>query len=790
MKRNFWSKTLVLVLTLSLLFGLATIGSASTRYQAKEQIAEIFGEYDFQSEELVTVIVELKEPSVVEARHSGRKQSKERVKNFGRSVIAQLESKVNGVLVNREFQYLFAGFSVELPQNQIPVLLTLDGVRAVYPNVHYQPTQVGGAIKIPWESITPNMVDSAPFIGSNEAWEQGFTGKGITVAIIDTGVDYTHPDLAHAFGEYKGWDFVDNDADPQEGPGQSHGTHVAGTVAANGLIRGVAPEVRLLAYRVLGPTGGTTQDVLAGIELAVQDGADIMNLSLGNTLNAPDWATSIALDWAMAEGVIAVTSNGNSGPNNWTVGSPGSSRRAISVGATQLPFNVYNSKVNVGEVKISSAEVMGFPNDDAILRLDGQELEFVYVGLGLPQDFDGINVEGRVALISRGVIPFIEKSDNAKANGAIANIIFNNVPGQIEHFVAGISLPTIKVSNEDGKKLLAALEAGDNKVSFGIEKAYEVGETVADFSSRGPAATTWMIKPDVVAPGVNIISTVPGGYARKQGTSMASPHVAGAAAILLQKNPTWSVDQVKAALMNTAETLINPFTGKTYPHNTQGAGSIRINNALNTETLIIPGSHSFGKFVKNNGKQVERQSFTIENLSNIRKTYSFSMEIKENPDGIRVNISNNLRINAGRTQQVNMNVQVDTRKLAPGYYEGTIRVSDGKNTFEIPTILFVGEPDYPRITHGGIVPWGDEFIVWAFLPGGADLMEVWIFRDEPWAYIGDGLVLEKIEAGYHEFIWDGKVNGNNLSPGVYHAFIYAEKAGVGQWIYGGAFRIE
>ena len=82
----------------------------------------------------------------------------------------------------------------------------------------------------------------------------------------------------------------------------------------------------MLGYRVLGPDGGTTEDVVAGIEMAVQDGADVMNLSLGNSLNNPDWATSIALDWAMAEGVVAVTSNGNAGPNNWTVGSPGTSQ--------------------------------------------------------------------------------------------------------------------------------------------------------------------------------------------------------------------------------------------------------------------------------------------------------------------------------------------------------------------------------------------------------------------------------------------------------------------------------
>ena len=102
---------------------------------------------------------------------------------------------------------------------------------------------------------------------------------------------------------------------------------MAGTIAANGQIKGVAKDATLLAYRVLGPGGsGTTENVLAGIDRAVTDGADVMNLSLGNSVNNPDYATSIALDWAMSEGVVAVTSNGNSGPNSWTVGSPGTSR--------------------------------------------------------------------------------------------------------------------------------------------------------------------------------------------------------------------------------------------------------------------------------------------------------------------------------------------------------------------------------------------------------------------------------------------------------------------------------
>ncbi|UYZ24517.1 S8 family serine peptidase [Mesobacillus jeotgali] len=630
-------------------------------------------------------------------------------------------------------------------------------------------------------------MNSAPFIGSNDAWDAGFTGEGVTVAVIDTGVDYTHPDLAHAFGDYKGYDFVDDDNDPQEGATQYHGTHVSGTVAANGAIKGVAPDANLLGYRVLGPDGGSTEDVVAGIELAVQDGADVMNLSLGNSLNNPDWATSIALDWAMAEGVVAVTSNGNAGPNNWTVGSPGTSRDAISVGATQLPYNEYTAALSTSEgVEYPTAKVMGFPSDAELLALNGEEYEFVYVGLGAESDFEGKDLEGKIALISRGGFAFVDKAENAKNAGAVGAIIFNNVAG--EHAdVPGMAIPTIKTELSDGQKLLAELEEGNNKVSFNIEFSNWVDETMADFSSRGPVTLSWMIKPDVSAPGVNIVSTFPGnGYAALQGTSMSSPHVAGAAALLLQKNPQWGTDDVKAALMNTAVDVIDPATGEAYAHNSQGAGSIRIVDALNTETLVAPGSHSFGKFVKDSGKQVEKNSFEIKNLSSESKTYSFDVQFAGNPDGIKVMTSKNLKVNAGKSQQVNFNVQVDTSKLEPGYYEGTIEIYDGEVTIDVPTILFVGEPDYPRVTGAFMDKAEGGYYVGAYLPGGAEVLEYNLFVLTPDGKIGgyvDTLgTFTNAPTPYHEFLWDGTVQGGiDLPNGDWVLGVYVEKAGVTEY---------
>ncbi|MEH7121667.1 S8 family serine peptidase [Bacillus sp. JJ1773] len=796
LKKNM--KAFLLALVLLLAFSPMGVGAASkAESKSAAQLAQLVGEFNFSSSNRTSVIVELTESSLVEAKHKGKSQTKANLANTRNQVKSNVSNAAKSSLVIREYDYVFSGFSVELAENEIPALLSVPGVKAVYPDVEYQATSLGEGEVISSEEYSPNMLDSAPYIGANKAWESGYTGKGVTVAVIDTGVDYTHPDLANAFGSYKGWDLVDNDNDPQETPAgdprgdaTTHGSHVAGTVAANGYIKGVAPDATLLAYRVLGPGGrGTTANVIAGIEKAVQDGADVMNLSLGNSLNDPDYATSIALDWAMAEGVVAVTSNGNSGPNNWTVGSPGGARDAISVGATQLPYNVYDSSIFTSEgVDYPSAKVMGFPNDEALTDLSGQTLEFVHVGFGSPEEIAKEDVNGKVALISRGAgIAFVDKASAAKDAGAVAAIIYNNVAGEIV-VVPGTAIPTIRTTAEDGAKLLSELEKGNNQVTFNIAFSNQVGETVADFSSRGPVISTWMIKPDVSAPGVNIVSTVPThdpsnphGYGAKQGTSMASPHVAGAAALILQANPNWSVANVKAALMNTAENLINPATGQAYPHNTQGAGSIQVLDAIQTKTLVTPGSHSFGTFYKDKGKQVEKQHFTIKNLSSERQTYSFVVNM--GTDAIKVSTSNNLKVNPGQSQNVNLNIQVDAGVLAPGYYEGTITISNGSETLDLPTILFVKEPNYPRVQYLGAGQTSDGKIeIEGYFPGGAEEVELFVYESNKdgttLKYLGDIALYKDVKAGYTTFEWDGILaDGTKLPAGYYNIYAYATYLG-------------
>ncbi|WP_440201640.1 S8 family serine peptidase [Alkalibacillus haloalkaliphilus] len=800
--RKALSKPILILLTIMLAFGTMGFshGDLQTNSGDLQRLGTIHGEFDHDSEETVTVMVEITERSVLDAKHNNEQQDRGDLAATREQIMNDVSDAAPSSEFAREYDYVFSGFSVEVKQNELRSLAAVDGIKAVYPNVEHQ-AEVIESTEIGAHEISPNMMDSAPHIGADQAWDDlGVTGEGVTVAVIDTGVDYTHPDLEQAFGDYKGWDFVDNNDDPQEtqvGDVTNHGTHVAGTVAADGLIKGVAPDATLLAYRVLGPGGsGATQDVVAGIERAVEDGADVMNLSLGNTSNDPDFATSIAVDTAMAEGVVAVVSNGNSGPEDWTVGSPGTSRDAISVGATELPYMTYDASVSTESGHdYASANVMGHPGEEPLMALNEGEFEYKDVGLGAPSDFEGVDMEGKVALIERGEYPFVEKAENAAAAGAVGAVIYNNVPGE-QPDVPGLAVPTIKMSQDDGALMLQELEEGNNTVSFDISQGDMMGETVADFSSRGPVTDTWMIKPDVSAPGVNIVSTIPThnpedpyGYGAFNGTSMSAPHVAGAAALLVEANPEWNTQEVKGALMNTSEALYDA-NGDRYPNNTQGAGSIRVYDALTTETLMAPGSHSFGTFEKDNGRQVERQHFEIQNLSDERKRFDMDVEFFDGEDHIKVNTSNNLNVNPGQTQQVNMNVQVDASGLEPGYYEGLITLTHDEEVIEIPTILFVQDPnevfDLLDLMESGTFDIDENGVIDATLDFNYDIdyvdFELWLLALLPLAQLDS---FYDLPAGENHFEIDAYDTLVSLGPGTYDLIVWVGKDGEEEgWILG------
>lgn len=450
------------------------------------------------------------------------------------------------VEVLAEFDTLLSALTLSVKRDDIALLRTLPGVRAV---------EEDRQLEI--------MVDqSVPLIGAPDVWKlkdaegQAITGKGIRIAILDSGIDYKHPDLGGCFGNgcrvAGGYDFVNNDDDPMDDNG--HGTHVAGIAAANGTIQGVAPDAILLAYKVCDSGGWCwSTNIIFALEaaidpdgnLATADSAHVANLSLGSAYGSPDDIQSQAVNNAVAAGMVVAVAAGNDYSNH-TIGSPGGARDAITVAASD--------------------------RDDHI----------------------------------------------------------------------------------------------------------------TDFSSRGPIMGFYdVLKPDIAAPGFNILSTAsahgdlsdPEGYTRLSGTSMAAPHVTGAAALLRQLHPDWSPEAVKSALMGNAvdldETLFD-----------QGAGRINVFAAAQEKIVATP-SFGFGLPLLDGATEA---MLTMTNTGSAPLQVTLEVEAARFMDGAlqilspaqqapHVSLSaSGLSLPAGSQKTVQLDLAVPA-DLADGYYGGVVHIS-------------------------------------------------------------------------------------------------------------------
>ncbi|MFJ5759404.1 S8 family serine peptidase [Neobacillus sp. NPDC093182] len=587
------------------------------------------------------------------------------------------------------------------------------------------------------------------------------TGKGVTVGVIDTGVDYTHPDLRRNFAG--GRDLVDNDADPMEtktlGRATVHGTHVAGIIAANGKLKGVAPDAKILAYRALGPGGGgTTENVLAAIEQAIKDKVDIMNLSLGNDINGPDLPISLALNRAVDKGIVAIAASGNSGPNVWTVGSPGTASKAISVGASTPTIEVPHLLIEGMREKLRIQPLEG----SAGWGLD-RSYPIVDGGLGTAADLK--DVTGKIVLIKRGKITFSEKAKNARDAGAKAVMIYNNLSGGfMGNLESPIDIPVGSITKKDGE-LLKSKTNSLVRVEVNKEK-----DLLADFSSRGPVTDTWEVKPDIVAPGVAINSTIPGGYLSLQGTSMAAPHVAGACALIKQAHPEWTPDQIKAALMNTAKPLVK--NGKRYRTYEQGAGRIQVNEAVKATSLVSPSSLRFGKFESEG--DIHKAFLHVENLSDKPVRYTF--DIPKQADGLKWSFPLAFTLQPGETRDAKLELEVNPVELKGKIHDGYLTIHAGSNPIQIPYIYVLEEPNYPRVM-GFDFKDGDQpgtYRYEVYLPGGAEEFGIALFNPDDFRFVGFLDTNQNVKKG----LVSKAITEDNLPPdGVYLAKVFAKKAG-------------
>ena len=457
---------------------------------------------------------------------------------------------------------------------------------------------------------------SGPYIGTKTAIESGFDGTGITIAVIDTGVDYNHPDLFGLGDQGKvigGYDYIDKDSTPIDTSG--HGTEVAGIIAADGQLKGIAPKSKILAYRVSDDGNSVSSDlIIKAIEQAIVDGADIINISLG--INRTNQKIDNAVNKAIDQGILVVTAAGNNGPELGTIGSPGLNPNTITVGATYN--NISSSLVSTLEVGDQRFQVLPMVGTKA---LDEPIIaEILFGKYSRERDLEGTNVENSILLVERGsdvedeIVYFSDKEHNAATAGAQAIVVYNSKPGiflgELTHELAGPnyqpSIPALSMSNKDGLMLRELLK----EKTIGTLNVFYNPDFVAFFSSRGPVSPFY-IKPDLVAPGVFVNTTLNDGkYNFTSGTSFAAPHVTGAAALLLQKEPDLEPNDIKSILVTTSDSVSDAY-GNKFPFEFAGTGRLNLTKAFNANLIIYP---TYLTFNLSQEKQSQTQMLEIKSL--------------------------------------------------------------------------------------------------------------------------------------------------------------------------------
>ncbi|WP_328701033.1 S8 family serine peptidase [Aquibacillus kalidii] len=589
-----------------------------------------------------------------------------------------IENHYPYIEVVQVYDTIFTGLALKGSPSNLQRMGSMEFVKKAYPVRTYETNT----------EANPNK--SIPFL-MEEKYQQknstDYTGEGVKIGVIDTGVDYRHPDLKK---NYKGgYDLVDLDDDPletqpEQGIPTMHGTHVSGIIAADGNMKGIAPDADLYGYRALGPGGrGTSIQVIAAIEKAVKDGMDIINMSLGNSVNGPDWPTSIAVNKAIKLGVSVVIANGNAGPSNWTVGSPATATNAISVGASTPPLEIPFLYDSFEDKQIIMSPLLG--SKPWNLQKD---YPITYEGIG-NKEITG--ARGKIVLLQRGKVPFAEKARKAEQAGAEAVIIFNNEEGPFQGSVSDgkgeITIPVAAISQKDGQWL----KQQANQSKYWIDTKYKkTKDQIAGFSSRGPVTANWHIKPEIVAPGAAIMSTVPGGYQELQGTSMASPHVAGGLALVKQAHPDWTPAQLKGALLTSAlpltkgEQLYDPID--------QGMGRMQPDKAIETDLIITNPLLAFGKVEKL--KEKHSVQMQLENVSDQEKTYYF--EVPEQKQGLRWYFPKSFTLKPGEKKTVEVELAITSSGLDTGIHQGWITLNQGSKSYKLPYLFLNKDGEFPK----------------------------------------------------------------------------------------------
>ncbi len=608
----------------------------------------------YKPNEVVRFIVEVEQPTDVNNTSENKKSlMRQKQDKVIEQIANEKHSKSNdSIEVKHRFFEGFNGISIEAEFQNLKDIKSIPGVT----NVHVART------------FEETMATSKELVQAQKVWEQyGYKGEGLVVGVVDSGIDYTHKDMnlsddAKAKEKWTqakmnqkmaetnvneiwfsdkvptGYDWADDDTNVIPGStGSPHGTHVSGTIGANGDetkggVAGIAPGVQLLAEKVFSDKGGGAMedDIIAGIEHAVTMGADVINMSLGVDAGYVDEEfdpIQKAIRVATEQGTLVVVAAGNSAhstknnitmsslkpfaenPDIGTVGAPGVSPFALSVASYE------NTKYHVNTLATADGFSLPFRNQTqfpAYLNFkltktlsQNDNYDMVYVGEGSKATDYPKGKTNYIAVVKLlnpystvSSIQFTAKSAGAKAIIMIPPAVWSDYTSLPVTYSATPTASTGKAVGEALLSKMSALPSGQYlsmKLSDDTYVDNPLKDTMSYFSSIG-SPSTLDFKPEISAPGGNIYSTVPGNdYEMMSGTSMATPHVAGGSALLLQalyqKGLTHSEDTVlkaKIALMNTANVVMDPRTSGEVPYSprVQGSGLMKIQNAINTPVIV------------------------------------------------------------------------------------------------------------------------------------------------------------------------------------------------------------
>jgi minor extracellular serine protease Vpr len=695
------------------------------------------------------------------------------------------------------YKYLLNGFCLQVDPMYLSTISEIPGIKRIYGiNQYYL-----------------DRAYSVPAIHAPEVWEMKdsngklLTGKGTIVGIIDTGVDYSHQDLGGGIGAkpdgtyYKvisGYDFSEMNPISFDPAYSFHGTHVAGIVAGVGeagialgkpVSKGVAPDASLISYKVFTNKEKSTgsDSILYALEQAYKDHCDVVNLSLGRDYGWTEDPLALACDRASDAGIIVVASAGNAGKkdknyNLYPIHTPGTGLKTISIASsdetikTGFSYTFQNRTLQIiGRILTNSPQT---PKD--------RKLELVLLkGTGTKEDFGKINTKGKVVLMKRGDLTLQEKNNNAKDAGAEAIIIYNYTNGLFSGILEKKegNISTLTIDKQNGEAIIALLENESLFIQF---QDFEKMSLMSSFSSEGPTPDFYL-KPDLTAPGSNILSSVPnGGYDYASGTSMSAPHVSGAAAILKQLHPNFSPADIKSLLVNYSDILKDPSIDKIYSLFQQGAGRLNLLTSVLGNITADPVSISLHNVEKLPCASEISFTFTLKNCSQKVQSINLTAEVME---------SKNVQIEFEENQLVikpTESVQIKGKLvLLVDHF-----LSEGDNQF----IISINGPDNPSMHLAGIFYYGKPsnldpilncfcFPTLAISPNGdgnadsnelnfltpylTDGIEIDLFSDNEKEHLGVLNYYRGINgAGYFSTIFDGSIFGKSLSDGFYSAIPY------------------